>query len=267
MELGKILGLVFVFVTLAPASAFALATPQATMNFVITPGDSQTVYMIVQNTENSARSFTLTSDSTWVSFGTDNLNAYTRTIDISSTIYVPVKITVPSSTSLGLYDIHILLDNSSFVSVGVEVTVSYSDALVLRNLSDVTSRFNALESGIGNLSSDLAAAKADLSTGMANVGQGITEDIRSNIDASEARIESGLSGISDYNKQAVTSLQEANQNLASRTSTLESSNTALSQTTGNVVAAETMTFFIGVVVGVVVFYLFVRKPGWYPKHY
>jgi predicted PurR-regulated permease PerM len=107
-----------------------------------------------------------------------------------------------------------------------------------------------MNTSLGNLSENINDVNSQLTSTSSQVGD---------------RIESKLEEVFAYNKQVAENLQQENKALDERTAALESSKDSLTQMTGNIVASQTITFFVGFAVAIMAFYLFMRKPGYHPK--
>jgi chaperonin cofactor prefoldin len=245
--------LVFMFLILNIGTANAINTvdSQEDIFLNIERGRSYTFPLLLENIQLGE---TITSHggiSSWIGFGSNNEDNYTLNAFVSA---LPVNISVPDSAEIGEYSGDIRSGETIISRITVSVTLSAHDIITLQGLSDVNARIAELESRLNSmLDSDI-------------------NDIRNEINTIKDDLSLSITNVINYNKNVtsleeyINQMEEDKENLENRISglearagMLESENQGL-EFTGNVMRGQSpVIFVIGIVLGVAISYIFLKR--------
>lgn len=230
----------FVFLFML-GSVQALTTPTPDITIAVERGADYNFALVIQNIENTTQTITFTSPSNWVTFEGD-LN-YTTNILPHIPTYVNIKVSVPSGTPIGSYSTQINANNVKLSDLTIKVTLPVSEAESLQALANVKAEISKLKSDLEYMINSLKS----------NLTKRIDE-----IEEYKLKYETASEEKTELETK-VNELQERIYELESRATSLEAEKEQLGEVTGRLVSGQPTIFAIGFLVGLGVFYVFVKK--------
>jgi len=225
--------IVFIFLLqIGYAGAVYIPESQQKFTVVIEQGDEYKFPLVIQNIEETKDVSSSGEISAWMGFGKDNENNYT--IYPSIITILPVTISVQNNTEIGEYTGSIKAGNEIISDITVKVTLPVSDVRVLQKFSDIDKKVESLKYQV----------------------QKISENITGEINLTEETLLEKIAALKRY-EEDIAKLEKERSELQKTIDYLENREIGFTgQMAGGI---STIGFIIGLIVGIIVTFLFIKR--------